>query len=94
LGKNKVVGKQRNGYQGSNGRRLRDFGREIKRRLTILLGDLPLYFSMIIAKLIVKRELKRREAQRREVSHKARKRKLLIALHEKISEKRQKRIRY
>jgi hypothetical protein len=65
-------------------RSLRDFGRTIKRKLKILLDDLPLLVSVIIAKLIVKRELKRREAQKREVGNELRKRKLLMALRKKI----------
>jgi hypothetical protein len=65
-------------------RSLRDFGRIIKRKLKILLDDLPLLVSVIIAKLIVKRELKRREAQKREVGNELRKSKLLMALRKKI----------
>jgi hypothetical protein len=64
-------------------RSLRDFGRIIKRKLKILLDDLPLLVSVIIAKLIVKRELKRREAQKREVGNELRKSKLLMALRKK-----------
>jgi hypothetical protein len=41
-------------------------------------------------RLTAQRELENREAQQREIGHEARKRKLLIALRRKISEKRTK----
>jgi hypothetical protein len=74
-------------YPRQSARSLRDFGRIIKRKMKILLGDLSLFYSVIVAKLIVKRELKRREAQKRAVSHETRKRELLNALRNKLSKR-------
>jgi hypothetical protein len=67
-----------------------NFGPEIRRRLANALNDLRLFFPLIIAKRTARRELKRREADQTEVGYEARKRKLLIALRQKISERRTK----
>jgi hypothetical protein len=54
------------------------------------LNDLKLFFSSAIAKRMARRELKGREAQQTEIGYEARKRELLIALRQKISERRTK----
>jgi hypothetical protein len=66
------------------------FGLEIRKRLDNALNDLKLFFSSAIAKRMAQRELKGREAQQTALSYEARKRELLIALRQKISERRTK----
>ena len=51
---------------------------------------LSLIFSANNIKRTAQREMENREAQQREIGHEARKRKLLIALRRKISERRTK----
>jgi hypothetical protein len=66
------------------------FGLEIRRRLANALNDLRLFFSLVIAKRMAQRELKRRESRQGEINIEERKRKLLIALRQKIFERRTK----
>jgi hypothetical protein len=67
-------------------RRRGDHGLEIRKGLAKTFQRLSLIFSAII-KRMAQRELKNREAQRCEFGYEARKRKLLVALRDKISEK-------
>jgi len=67
-----------------------DFDFEMGNRLAKAFERLSLIFSAINIRLTAQRELENREAQQREIGHEARKRKLLIALRRKISERRTK----
>jgi hypothetical protein len=67
--------------------RLGDFGLEIRKRLAKASERLSLIFSAIIIKWMEQRELKDREAQQEELGYEARKRKLLVALRDKIAER-------
>ena len=67
-----------------------NFGLEMRRRLAKAFEGLSLIFSAINIKRTERRELENREAQQSEIGHEARKRKLLIALRRKISERRTK----
>jgi hypothetical protein len=67
--------------------RLGDFDLEIRKRLAKALERISLIFSAIILRRMAQRELNDREAQHYELSYEARKRKLLVALHDKIAEK-------
>jgi hypothetical protein len=69
---------------------LESFGPGIRRRLAKVFNDLRIFSSRFIAQGPTRRELKKREAQQTEVGYEARKRKLLIALRQKISERRTK----
>jgi hypothetical protein len=64
-----------------------DFGLDIRKRLAKAFERLSFIFSAIVIKRMARRELKNREAQRCEFGYEARKRKLLLALRDKISEK-------
>ena len=64
-----------------------NFGLEIRRRSTRALKGLGRFFSQVMAKWMEKRGLKRQETQSCETSYEAQKRRLLIALRRKISEK-------
>jgi hypothetical protein len=66
------------------------FGPEIRKRLANAFNDLRLIFSLVIAKVTAQREMNSREAGQTEIGYEARKRKLLIALRQKISERRTK----
>jgi hypothetical protein len=70
--------------------RWRTLGLRIEKMLATLVNNLHLFGSVIIAKWMVKRELKRREAQQTQVGYEAKKRKLLVTLRRKISERRSK----
>jgi len=67
--------------------RLGDFGLDIRKRLAKAFENLSLIFSAIIIRRMAQRELKDREMQQYELSYEARKRKLLVALRDKIAEK-------
>jgi hypothetical protein len=73
-----------------------NFGLELRRRLAEAFELLSLVFSAANIKSATnikrtaRRELENREAQQSEIGHEARKRKLLIALRRKISERRTK----
>jgi hypothetical protein len=67
--------------------RLGDFGLEIRKKLANAFERLSLIFSAIIIKRMAQRELKDREARQDELGYEARKRKLLVALRNKIAEK-------
>ncbi len=67
--------------------RLGDFGLEIRKRLAKASERLSIIFSAIIIKRMEQRELKDREAQQEELGYESRKRKLLVALRDKIAEK-------
>jgi len=67
--------------------RLGDFGLEIRKRLAKASERLSLIFSAIIIKRMEHRELKDHEAHQDELSYEARKRKLLVALRDKIAER-------
>jgi hypothetical protein len=67
-----------------------NFGLEIRRRLAKAFERLSLIFSATDIKRMERCELENREAQQNEIGHEARKRKLLIALRRKISERRAK----
>jgi hypothetical protein len=69
---------------------LESFGLGIRRRLANVFNDLRIFSSWFMAKGMAQRILKRREADQTEASYEARKRKLLIALRQKISERRTK----
>jgi hypothetical protein len=69
---------------------LESFGLGIRRRLANVFNDLRIFSSWFIAKGLARRELNKREAQQTEAGYEARKRKLLIALRQKISERRTK----
>ncbi len=64
-----------------------DFGLEIRKRLAKAFERISLIFSTIIIKRMAQRELKDREVQQYELGYEARKRKLLVALRNKIAEK-------
>jgi len=68
-----------------------DFGLEIRKRLAKAFERISLIFSTIIIKRMAQRELKDREARQDELGYEARKRKLLVALRNKIAEKQTKR---
>jgi hypothetical protein len=65
----------------------RDSGLEITNRLANVFEHLSLVFSAIGAKRLAERELKNRGMRQCEISYETRKRQLLIALRQKISEK-------
>jgi len=65
----------------------RDFGIEIAYRLGKAFERLSLIFSTIGARQATRQELKDREARQCEIGYEARKRQLLVALRQKISEK-------
>jgi hypothetical protein len=65
----------------------RGFGLEITNRLANVFEHLSLVFSAIGAKRLAERELKNRETRQCEISYETRKRQLLIALRQKISER-------
>jgi hypothetical protein len=65
----------------------RDFRLEIRNRLAKALERLSLIFLAIDAKRAAQRELKNRETRQCEIGYEARKRELLVALRQKISEK-------
>jgi hypothetical protein len=67
--------------------RMGDFGLEIRKRLAKAFERLSIIFSAIIIKRMAQRELKDREARHDELGYEARKRKLLVALRNKIAEK-------
>jgi len=67
--------------------RMGDFGLEIRKRLAKAFERLSLIFSAIIIKWMAQREFKDREARHDELGYEARKRKLLVALRNKIAEK-------
>jgi hypothetical protein len=69
---------------------LESFGLGIRRRLANVFNDLRIFSSWFMAKGMAQRILKRREADQTEAGYEARKRKLLIALRQKISERRTK----
>ena len=66
----------------------RDFGLEITTRLAKAFEHVSLVFSAIGARRMAERESKNRETPQREISYEARKRRLLMALRQKISGKR------
>src|SRR5262245_28710776 len=70
--------------------RLGDFGLEIRKRLAKASERLSLIFSAIIIRWMAQREFNDRGAQHYELGYEARKRQLLVALREKIAEKRAK----
>jgi len=67
-----------------------NFGLEMRRMLAKTFERLSLIFSAINIKRTERHELESREAQKSEIGAEARKRKLLIALRRKISERRMK----
>ena len=67
--------------------RLGDFSLEIRKKLAKAFERLSLIFSAIIIKRMAQRELKDHEARHDELSYEARKRKLVVALRNKIAEK-------
>ena len=67
--------------------RLGDFSLEIRKRLAKAFERLSLIFSAIIIKRMAQQELKDREARQDELGYEARKRKLLVALREKVAER-------
>jgi len=66
---------------------LEDFDVEIRKGLAKALERISLIFSAIIIRRMAQRELNDCEAQQYELSYEARKRKLLVALRDKIAEK-------
>ena len=70
-------------------RALENFGPEIRRRSARALKELGLFFSPVMAGWATGK-LKRQETQSCETSYEAQKRKILIALRRKISERRAK----
>jgi hypothetical protein len=64
-----------------------NFGLEIRRRSARAINGLGRFFSPVMATWAPPREFERQEAQSCETSYEAQKRKLLIALRRKISEK-------
>jgi hypothetical protein len=64
-----------------------DFGLDIRKRLVKAFERLSLIFSAIIIKRMAQQELKDREAGQDELGYEARKRKLLVALRNKIAKK-------
>jgi len=77
-------------YSRHMGYRWSNFGIEMRRRLAKAFERLSLIFSAINIKRTERRELENCEAQQSEIGHEARRRKLLIALRRKISERRTK----
>jgi hypothetical protein len=67
--------------------RLGGFGPEIRKKLAKASERLSLIFSAIIIKRMEQRELKDREAHQEELGYEATKRKLLVALRDKIAER-------
>jgi hypothetical protein len=67
--------------------RWRDFKLEIGSRLAKAFERLSIIFLAARAKRMVQRESKNRETQQCEIGYEARKRQLLMALRQKISEK-------
>jgi hypothetical protein len=65
----------------------RDFGLEITNTLAKAFEHLSLVFSAIGAKRLAERELKNHETRECKISYETRKRQLLIALRQKISER-------
>ena len=70
--------------------RLGDFGLEIRKKLATAFERLSLILSAIAIKRMAQQELKGREAQQFELGYEARKRKLLVALRNKIAERQSK----
>jgi hypothetical protein len=64
-----------------------NLGLEIRRRSARALKGLGQFFSPAMAEWMAKRDLKRQKTQGCETSYEAQKRRLLIALRRKISEK-------
>ena len=64
-----------------------NFGFEIRKRLAKACERLNLIFSGMIVERVAQSELKNHEAQRYEIGYEARKRKLIVKLRYKISEK-------
>ena len=71
--------------------RLGDIGLEIRKRLAKAFERLSLILSAIVIKRMARQELKNREARQSELSYETRKRKLLVALRDKIAERQAKR---
>ena len=67
--------------------RLGDFSLEIRKKLAKAFDRLSLIVSAIVIKQMAQRELKDREARQDELGYEARKRKLLVALRNKIAER-------
>jgi len=67
--------------------RLGDFSLEIREKLAKAFESLSLIISAIVIKRMAQRELKDREARQDELGYETRKRKLLVALRNKIAEK-------
>jgi hypothetical protein len=67
--------------------RLGDFSLEIRKKLAKAFERLSLIVSAIVIKRMAERELKDREARQDELGYEARKRKLLVALRNKIAER-------
>jgi len=67
-----------------------NFGLEMRRMLAKAFERLSLIFSAIDIKRTARRELENRETQQSEIGNEARRRKPLIALRRKISERRMK----
>jgi hypothetical protein len=67
--------------------RLEDFSLEIRKKLAKAFERLSFIVSAIVIKRMAQRELKDREARQDELSYEARKRKLLVALRNKIAER-------
>ena len=67
--------------------RMGDFGLEIRKRLAKAFERLSLIVSAIVIKRMAQQELKDREARQDGLSYEARKRKLLVALRNKIAER-------
>ena len=67
--------------------RLGDFSLEIRKKLAKAFERLSLIVSAIVIKRMAQRELKDPEVQQYELGYEARKRKLLVALRDKIAEK-------
>jgi len=64
-----------------------DFGLEIRKRLTKAFERISLIFPAIIIRRIAKRDLMDREVRQYELGYEARRRKLLVALRDKIAER-------
>jgi len=67
--------------------RLGDFSLEIRKKLANAFERLSLIVSAIVIKRMAQQELKDREARQDELGYEARKRKLLVALREKVAER-------
>jgi len=67
--------------------RLGDFSLEIREKLAKAFESLSPIISAIVIKRMAQRELKDREARQDELGYETRKRKLLVALRNKIAEK-------